>query len=62
MDFPRTADEITPEWLTQVLRESGTIRNASVESFEVSGLAGGLVGNVNRVLLEYDQKEHGSPN
>ena len=21
MDFPRTIDEITPEWLTQVLRE-----------------------------------------
>ncbi len=22
MDFPRTGEEITPEWLTQVLREA----------------------------------------
>jgi len=26
MDFPRTVEEITPEWLTQVLRESGAMR------------------------------------
>jgi len=26
MQFPRTVDEITPEWLTLVLRESGTIK------------------------------------
>lgn len=25
MDFPRTVDEITPEWLMQVLRENGAI-------------------------------------
>ena len=30
MDFPRTVDEITPEWLTRVLRESGaTVMNQS---------------------------------
>ena len=29
MDFPRTIDEITPEWLTKVLRESGAIENAN---------------------------------
>jgi|GEM_PF-1682691 hypothetical protein len=41
MDFPRTIDEITPEWLTQVLRESGAIRDAGVESFESTQLQGG---------------------
>ena len=63
MDFPRTVDEITPEWLTKVLRKSGTVRDSSVVSFTAAaGLSGGLVGNVNRMLLEYNQKEHGGPN
>jgi hypothetical protein len=34
-NFPRTVGEITSEWLTGVLRESGAIRDSSVESFEV---------------------------
>ena len=61
MDIPRTVDEITPEWLTQVLRESGAIRDASVESFEVSRLEGGFAGEVNRVILAYDRQEPKSP-
>jgi thiamine kinase-like enzyme len=62
MDFPRTVEEITSEWLTQVLRESGAIRESSVVSFTTAaGLSGGLVGNVNRMLLEYNQKEDGAP-
>ena len=61
MDFPRTVDEITPEWLTQVLRESGAIRDASVDSFEVSGLKGGMASEINRVTLAYDSQEPNSP-
>ena len=38
MDFPRTVDEITPEWLTRVLRESGAIREAAVQSFETTDI------------------------
>ena len=34
--FPRTIDEITPEWLTETLRESGAIANAKVESIELA--------------------------
>ena len=33
MEFPRTVDEITPEWLTQVLRASGAITDTSIVSF-----------------------------
>ena len=35
MDFPPTVEEITPEWLTQVLRESGaTAANAVAMTLE----------------------------
>ena len=53
MDFPRTVDEITPEWLTRVLRESGAIQDAIVESFEIETLAGGSMGVVTRVRPSY---------
>ena len=64
MGFPRTVEEITPEWLTQVMRESGAIKQAIVQDFEIGGKGDfrGLVGNVNRVLLEYKQEEDGLPN
>ena len=61
MDFPRTVDEITPEWLTQVLRESGAIREAKVESFSAAGLDGGLVGDVNRLVLTYSSDSGAEP-
>ena len=53
MDFPRTVDEITPEWLTQVLRESGVIGNAVIDSFELETLTGGSMGVVTRVRPSY---------
>ena len=59
--FPRTIDEITPEWLTETLRESGAIANAKVESIELANLEGGIVGEVNRVKLTYDRHEVGAP-
>ena len=61
MDFPRTVDEITPEWLTQVLRESGAIDGATVESFSASGLDGGVVGDVNRLELLYSTESDVGP-
>ena len=53
MGFPRTVDEITPAWLTRVLRDSGAIRDAKVESFSATGLVGGVAGDVNRLELAY---------
>jgi len=54
MDFPRTIEEITPEWLTQVLRESGAIDSAAVASITVESIADkGISSLVNRLLLEY---------
>ncbi len=59
-DGPR---ELTPEWLTEALRRTGTITNAAVRSFEAStiGEGTGLLGDLARVTLEYDGPEDGAP-
>ena len=62
-DIPQTVDEITPEWLTQVLRESGAIRNSRVESVEVEniGEGRGAWSDVNRLVLSYGSLEPAAP-
>ena len=58
MGFPRTFDEITPEWLTSVLRESGERSDAKVivKSCEVKGIGSdqGLTSDVGRLDLRFD--------
>ena len=63
MDFPRTVDEITPEWLTQVLRESGAIGDASVRSRTVKTIGDdqGMTADVVRIGLSYDREEPTAP-
>lgn len=63
MDFPRTVDEITPEWLTQVLRESGAVREAKVNSFDVIDIGDdtGLTADLNNIQLAYDFDEDSAP-
>jgi hypothetical protein len=63
MDFPRTVDEITSEWLTQVLSESGVVIRANVVSFQSERIGGdtGITGVLNRIRLEYDSQEPGAP-
>ena len=62
-DFPRTVDEITPEWLTQVLRESGAIREATVVQGDASniGVDQGVVAQVHRLELTYDSALEDAP-
>lgn len=56
IEFPRTIDEITPEWLTKVLRASGAIDGASVRSFDLANIGDdqGVAGDVRRLHLTYD--------
>ena len=62
MDFPRTSDEITPEWLTRVLRESGAISDATVESFVFENIdAKGSWSEVELLVPEYSAPESGGP-
>ncbi len=58
------ANEVTSEWLTDALRNSGTIKDATVTSIEVEGdiAAGvGFMGELAKVALTYDQAEEGAP-
>ncbi|MCI0775755.1 MAG: phosphotransferase, partial [Chloroflexi bacterium] len=62
-NFPRTVEEITPEWLTQVLRESGAIDSASVGSLTVKTIGDdqGMTADVVRIGLNYDREEPNAP-
>ena len=61
--FPTEMDELTPEWLTQVLRDEGSVRHAAVTSVEceILGEGRGFTGRVVRLRLDYDVAEDGAP-
>ena len=55
--LPQSADTLTPGWLTDALRSSGTIGAATrVAQCDAKplGAGGGLIGVVARVALTYD--------
>lgn len=62
-DFPRTVDEITPEWLTQVLRENGAIdRENVVRSLVLEDVGGkGAWSEVRRIVLELETPGSAAP-
>ncbi len=61
--IPTEPEELTPEWLTQVLRGEGCVRRAAVVSvgYEVIGAGRGFTGRVVRLQLGYDVAEDGAP-
>ena len=62
--FPTTASEITPEWMTEALRNSNTIgADTTVESIAVDpGAAGvGFMGEVDGVGITYAGDAEGAP-
>ena len=63
MIVPKGLQDLTPQWLTQALRETGTIDRASVVSVEAHELAGhaGITGQLARLHLAYDLQEEGAP-
>src|SRR3990172_316211 len=63
LKIPRGPEELTAEWLTSALRETGAIGNAAVKSFDTKTLAEGVgfVGQLERVSLDYDLTEAGAP-
>jgi hypothetical protein len=62
-NIPGNSKDVTAGWLTDVLRNSGTIKDASVSGFDGKNLGEGygLMGEVVRLNLEYDQPEDGAP-
>ena len=63
LNIPSGPGEITPEWLTLALRETGTITNAAVSSasFEATSEGQGFAGQVVRVGVTYNFSEEGAP-
>jgi thiamine kinase-like enzyme len=63
LKIPSGPQELTPEWLTGALRETETIKSATVTSFDTTptGEGTGLLGQLAVVMLHYDQPEEGAP-
>ena len=63
MDRPRQFSEITPSWLTSVLRDGGAVRAARVAAIAIEpiGLGVGFLGQLARLRLTYDVHETGVP-
>ena len=60
MDPPRRMREITPEWLTYVLRESGALRGGRVDGFELDPI-GNFSNQLWRIHLSYAGGEADAP-
>lgn len=63
MERPRQFADLTPAWLTSVLRECGSVRAASVTGIAVEpiGVGVGFLGQLARLRLTYDRPEAGAP-
>jgi aminoglycoside/choline kinase family phosphotransferase len=63
MDFPEKPENLTAEWLTEVLRDRGVINNARVQTFEAKSTGGisGVLGEHVRLRFTYDIVESDAP-
>lgn len=64
MLIPDGPQALTSEWLTQALRKTGIIKNATVSSFHTQPLGEegeGTTGQLARVALTYEHTESGAP-
>ncbi len=61
--IPRKVNDVTPEWLTSVLTDSGVLKQATIKSFDINiiGEDKGFMGQVARIKLNYDTPEKTSP-
>lgn len=62
-DIPQRVEELSPDWLTAVLRQRGVIRESRVIAREPQrlGEGEGFVGQIVRLRLDYDRLEAGAP-
>jgi aminoglycoside/choline kinase family phosphotransferase len=63
MKHPKTIEEITPSWLTEVLRGAGVLRKGEVREVKVQSIGEGVgfLSGRARVTIDYDQAEKGAP-
>ncbi|MEX0785478.1 MAG: phosphotransferase [Dehalococcoidia bacterium] len=64
LKIPAGPHELSEEWLTAALRQTGTIRKARVTAFDMDpNIAAGVgfMGILAKLAVEYDQPEEGAP-
>ena len=63
MKHPKTIEEISAPWMTDVLRGAGILRRATVLAVDVHAIGQGVgfLSGRARVTLTYDQAEEGAP-
>jgi hypothetical protein len=61
--LPAGPKQLTEGWLTSALRETDTIKEASVSGFdyEIIGEGVGVLGQLARIRVQYDRPEQGAP-
>src|SRR5262249_31819399 len=60
---PKTVEDISAPWMTEVLRGAGMLRRATVRAVDVHAIGQGVgfLSGRARVTLTYDQAEEGAP-
>ena len=60
---PQAVADLSADWLTDALHQSGAIHSARVTSFTTGtpGSGRGFTGQTFRVVLEWDRPEEGAP-
>jgi aminoglycoside phosphotransferase (APT) family kinase protein len=60
---PKAIEQITPEWLTEVLRDADVLRQSAVVAVAVQAIGQGIgfLSNRARLTLTYDDSEEGAP-
>ncbi len=61
LSIPESFAEITPEWLTEALRDNGELDGERILDVSMSAMAGGAVGQLQRLHLRYDYSEKPAP-
>jgi hypothetical protein len=63
VEHPKTIEGISAPWLTEVLRDAGVLRRATVRAVDVRAIGEGVgfLSGRARVTMSYDQTEEGAP-
>jgi hypothetical protein len=63
MKHPKTIEDITAPWMTEVLRGAGVLRRAAVRAVDIHAIGQGVgfLSGRARVTIGYDQAEEGAP-
>src|SRR5262245_30847412 len=63
MKHPKTIEEISAPWLSEVLRSGGILKRATVRAVTVQAIGQGVgfLSGRARVTISYDQPEAGAP-